>query len=228
MSEEDQMGKYIEGLETELNDTKNKLSSSNQGLISHSVFNAGQDQNLIVFQLELDNILEKIEHLLRGDIIEEDDQGNIFYAPPKNISGVDKGKVNTDLQTLNEYGVQLVMNIISFYLNRNTILSCYIEDRIYEIIYDLGDELADLIYCNYEKMGMDTTQKKSRYPLLVISILHIVESTYNRALSGGERESLRSARVVTQNEPLGNMGRYNSYANQNSKKFSVFKPSTWI
>lgn len=219
----EQINEYIEGLENEIKETRNKLNEAQQGLVSNTMFSGNQDDNLIRFQLELDNILEKIEHLLRGDIVAEDSEGNVFYTSPKDL----KGNTNTELQVLNEYGIQLVMNIISFYLNRNTILSNYSEERINEILGDLGDELADLIYCNYEKMGMDTPQKKSRYPMLVLNVLHSIESTYNRAYKGGERESLRSARVVTQNEPLSSRANMGGMGVLNKPKFSLFNPKTW-
>ena len=103
---------------------------------------------------------------------------------------------------MNQYGVQLIMNLLSFYLNRNTILSNYKVERIFEILYDLGNELADLIYINYETMGMNTSEKKSRYTFIVMNILHMVESAYSRAIGGAELESLRSARIVTQSQPL--------------------------
>jgi hypothetical protein len=158
----------------------------------NNINNQPQD-NLVVFQLELDNILDRIEHLLKGDVLQADEEGNLVYTRPK----------NGDLVILNDYGCQLIINLISFYLNRNTILSNYKEDRIYEILFDLGNEIADLIYINYEKMGLDTIEKKSRYPVLVMNILHMIESSYNRALGGSELDSLRSARVVTQSQPLG-------------------------
>lgn len=153
---------------------------------------SAQENNLIVWQLELDNILERIENLLRGNIIQDDGQGGMKIIPPK----------DTKLIVLNDYGVQLIMNFISFYLNRNTILSNYKEERIYEILYDLGYELGDVVYINYEQMGMDTVEKRSRYPMLIMNILHMIESSYNRALGGEERDSLRKARIVNQTEIL--------------------------
>jgi hypothetical protein len=206
-------GQYISDLEQQLQAQQgqiNNLSSNNS-----SIFNASANPNLIVYQLELDNILERIEHLLRGDVIEQDAEGNVIYVEPK----------DTSLIVLNDYGVKLVMNIISTYLNRNTILSNYSEDRINKILYNLSIELIDVIYVNYEKMGMDTIEKKSRFPSLVVSIVHAIESSYMRALSGKERESLRSARMVTQNEPLGNQMQ-RGYSG--GKRFKMFKPSTWI
>ncbi len=187
----DPVQQHIEMLEEELRQ-KSSTNAQLNASVTASAFGTQQDNNLIVWQLELDNILERIEHLLKGDVIEEDDEGNVSYVEPK----------NKDLIVLNNYGVQLIMNIISFYLNRNTILSNYRQERIYEILYDLGFELSDLVYINYEKMGLNTVEKKSRYPVLIMNILHMVESSYNRSIGGEERDSLRSARIVTQTQPL--------------------------
>lgn len=191
----DESERMIERLETELNQRDNKINELGSHITATSIYGQQQENNLIVWQLELDNILERIEHLLKGDVINEDDKGNIVYSAPKDKT----------LIVLNDYGSQLIMNIISFYLNRNTILSNYKDIRIFEILYDLGNELADLVYINYEKMGLDTIEKKSRSIILVMNILHMIESAYNRALEGEERDSLRSARIVTQNvsQPIG-------------------------
>ena len=177
----------LDAYEKELAEKDSKISELGSFAAS-SIYAGTQDTNLITWQLELDNILERIEHLLKGDILEEDSDGNVKYIKAE----------NKDLVVLNDYGVQLIMNLVSFYLNRNTILSNYKELRIYEILYDLGNELADLMYINYEKMGLNTIEKKSRSAVLGLNILHILESAYNRALEGAERDSLRSARVVTQ------------------------------
>ena len=170
------------------------MSGMMENTMSAQAYNniQGQQDNLIVWQLELDNILERIEHLLRGDIIKEDGRGGITYTKP----------TDKRLIILNEYGVQMIMNFISFYLNRNTILSNYKEERVFEILHDLGYELSDLVYINYETMGLDTVEKRSRSTMLVMNILHMIESAYNRALFGEERDSLRKARIVTQNQPL--------------------------
>jgi len=217
--EEFNSGDYTRQLEDTLKEQQSQLTGMATQQ-SGSLFQNNNDNNLIVWQLEVDNVLERIEHLLKGEIVGYDEDGSQIYVKPE----------DTSLITLNSYGVQLVMNIISFYLNRNTILSHYKEERINKILFDLGNKLANLIYINYEKMGMDSIEKRSRYPMLVINILNTVESTYNRALRGGERESLRTARVVTQNDPLGyGGGRGNqNMSNNNSKAFRLLRPSTWV
>lgn len=188
MVDEQEVAAYINELEQKSQEKDKKINELT-GYTSNTIFNQNQDANLIMWQLELDNILERIEHLLKGDVLQEDGAGNMVYTIPK----------DTSLIILNDYGVQLIMNVISFYLNRNTILSNYGWERVKEILYDLGNELADVIYINYEKMGMETVEKRSRSELLVLNLLHTIESAYNRSLGGGERDSLRSARVVTQN-----------------------------
>lgn len=181
---------YLEKVQNESSNFDSRIMQSAYSSIT------GDQSNLIMWQLELDNILERIDHLVRGDVLEEVGEGNVIY-----VKATDK-----DLVVFNEYGAQLIMNFISPYLNRNTILSNYKQDRIYEILDDLGIELADLIYVNYEKMGLNTVEKKSRSTVICINILHMIESSYNRSIMGAERESLRTARIVTQNQPLNPPG----------------------
>lgn len=204
---------YLQSLERQREESmlrQGQMAMSNYASIGNS------DPNLIEWQLELDNIKEELKHLLRGDILKEDKKGNPYYVSPDDDS----------LKPLNEYGVQFIMNILSSYLNRNTILSNYDEDRIYKILYDIGYEITDQIYLNAEKMGLDTPDKIKRYPMIVLQLIHTIESAYNRAYKGGERESLRSARIVTQSD---NMNPSPIMMNmRKTQKTSLFNPSTWL
>jgi hypothetical protein len=106
---------------------------------------AGQD-NLIKWQLELDNILERAEHILRGDQLVFE-MGHIIWKPNH----------DTKNNILNEYGVQEVMRILSMYLNRNTILGDYNEDEIAYKVLDFGREINDLFFMKLEDMGLTVT-----------------------------------------------------------------------
>jgi len=216
----------------------NELSEKNQQLntaLSTASYQGQEDANLIVFQVDTGEMLGKIEHFLRGEFIATDEEGNEYWAKPKrkvldekgvikkDTEGKELEEVNTDLILFNDYGVNAVMSIIGNYIDKNTILSFYDEMRINEILADLGDEMANFIYCNYEKMGMDTEFKKTRFQLTVITILHSIESTYRRSLRGKTMEDLNSSRIFTQMDNLGG-------ARQNAptkKNFNLFKPGTW-
>jgi|TARA_R100000501_G_C2588890_1_gene89604 hypothetical protein len=178
-----------------------------------SIFGNNNEQNLIQYQLDLREELERIDHLLRGHQLKYDDTGNLKWVEPTDDS----------MKPFNDKGVQIVMNVISFYLNRNTILSNYSEPMINWKMKDLGDELADLIFMKYEEMGMNTSEKKKQYPIIVREIVDSVHSAYLRAMAGGERESLRTARSVVQNDSMNKQENYPSP----KKQFSMFKPTTW-
>lgn len=182
-----------------------------------SIFGGINDQNLIQWQLDLKEELERIDHLLRGHILKRDKDGNEVYMEPED---------NT-LKPFNDFGVQLLLNIISFYLNRNTILSNYDEEMINWKMKDLGDEITDIIFMKYEEMGMDTKSKRKMYPLIVRELVDTVHSAYLRALNGGERDSLRTARTVSQTEPMGQQQAFPMSAGP-QRKFSLFKPTSWI
>ena len=111
-----------------------------------SAFMSGANDNLIKWQLELDNILERAEHILRGDKLVTEG-GHLIW----------KRQENPIKEILNDYGVQEVMRILSMYLNRNTILSDYNAEEIREKILDFGRELNDLFFMKYEEMGLTVT-----------------------------------------------------------------------
>lgn len=263
---EDEISPYLEDLELQLQHERNKnLQMSNQ---QSSLFGQPNDENLIKWQLDLRDELDRIYHLLKGDVIHEDKDGNVFYKEP----------IDDELKPFNEFGVQLVMNIISFYINKNTLLSNYDEETIKWKVLDFGNEISDLILCRYKDMMMTTSfekefkkeygcdceilsdgdyivkiddyhyylsnkvkikiktmiaehleRKVELYPMIVQELVDSIHSAYLRALAGGERESLRTARVVSQNENIGMQSRMN-VPNPGSinKKFSFFNPKTWL
>lgn len=211
--EAQEVDQLIKGYEHEIRNKNSQLNQANEALLSSSAY-SGESNNLIEFQLELDATKERIENLLRGKEVKSDGQGNIRFVTPK----------DQKLITLNDYGVQLIMRTVEMYVNRNTLLACYDEERIKEILLAFSEELIDTVYYNYPEMGMTTIQKRSQYNLLVLSIVNLVESTYRRAYKGLERDSLRSARIVTQNE---NPSILNMNNNRNKQGFKITDPKTW-
>ena len=156
-----------------------------------SPFSFDPQDNLIKWQLELDNILERTEHILKGHILKFRD-GHIIWE--ENPNG--KNRV------LNDEGVQEIMKILSMYLNRNTILSDYDDDEIRYKVYDFGKELNDLFFMKYEDWGMTEIDMRQHYPMLHRMIVDLVHSAYKRAWRAGERTSLREARSLQQTEQI--------------------------
>lgn len=181
---------------------------------------AGQmnQDNLIKWQLELDSILERVEHILRGDRPKMVN-GSMIFIEAKN----DNDKI------FNDYGVAEIMRILSMYLNRNTILSNYDEDTINWKVLDFGYEVSDLIFLKYEEMGLNTLEKRKRYPMIVRELVDAVHSAFLRALNGGERDSLRQARQITQSEQIMGQGVGGGVPfGYPQKERSILNPMRWL
>jgi hypothetical protein len=203
---------YLQQMEADLEQAQlRETQARNQQM---SMFGMPSEDNLIRWQLDMREDLDRLYHLLRGHVIKEDEQGNIIYAEP----------IEDNMKPFNEFGVQLLMNVMSFYLNRNTLLSNYDEDTINWKVLDFGREVSDLILCRYIEMGMDTQEKIRLYPMIIKELVDTVHSAYLRALDSGERDSLRTARTINQHENIGQPTMYN---NLNQKK-SLFSPTSWF
>lgn len=196
---------YIQELKYSMSSSETKAN-----VLVKIVNKDGEDIN--VMERDSDLILNKIKKIKMNDL------------GFKYIEVVDEEK-----KPLNEYGVAEFMRIISMYVTKETFLSYYTEERIFEIMGDLGDALNNFLYCNYEKMGMDSKFKESKYTIMILNILHTVESCYRRAIGGAEQYNLRSRAIVTQSQGSGSgMGARNmARAGMGSKKWSPLKPSTW-
>jgi len=109
-----------------------------------------QDRGMIREQLDLGEELEKIENLLRGRILEDDGTGNRVWKNP----------TDAELIILSEYGIQLILNTITWYINKNTLLSNYDEATILIKMEDFALALADRVFMNYEKVFKYPTDKE--------------------------------------------------------------------
>jgi len=230
MNEESEMEQYLNDMNEQLSESKQREKELGTALHNQMGLLGGEsDDNLIKFQLDLKEDMDRLYHLLKGDRVGYDDNGDIVYLPQE----------DPDLIPFSDFGVQLIMNVMSFYLNRNTLLSNYDEKTINWKVYDVGIELSDLIFNKYEVM-MNTSPSKDPkvikehlrekiklYPMIIRELVDTIHSAYLRSLHGGERESLRTARTVTQNEPIGNMMNTNRNPQPIQRKTRLWNPTTW-
>lgn len=186
---------------------------------SHSSFSAKPNENDVRWQLELNDLLEKTEHILKGDIVVFEN-GKQFWKP----------NPDPDTNALSKYGVQQLMKDLINYVNRHIILGDYDEIEINEKVYDYGCELSRLIFTKYEEFGMDSEDKRKEYPLIVLKMKDIVHGAYSRAKHGGERRSLKEIRQITQTDyPQGQMGSsININTGQAQRSRSLLNPMRYI
>ena len=72
---------FVDDLQAAYKDKRNESQQTTQAL--NSLYTSQQDPNLVEFQLELNDLLEKAFHLLSGSELTIDEQGNEIYTEPK-------------------------------------------------------------------------------------------------------------------------------------------------
>ena len=211
MTEEVDVEGYIGDLELENKELKGKNIQLTTDISSFQSVN--KNENLIQYQIENIELLDKLEHFYRGEYMGTLKNGDIGWIKP-----IDETQI-----PLNEFGVSAMMEIVSKYIDKNTTLSYYSEMRIYEIMADLGDEIVLYVLSNYEKMGMSDKFRKTKFRLLIVTTLHMIESTYRKAISGKTIEEINQSRIISQSDFVGQR----PMPLQSKKKFSMFNPRTW-
>ncbi len=185
-----EISKAVRELETEeltgqYNLTKNQQDPRLNA--SHSGFSSMVSDDVARWQLELNDILEKAEHVLKGDVVKFENGSTIWTT-----------REHPEKNTLNDYGVQLIMKCLAMYINRNTILSDFTPEEVRLKTLDFGKELNNLVFMKSDEMGMDDEDKRKEYPMMIREMVDIVHSAYARAKDGKERESYRKMITVSQ------------------------------
>lgn len=210
----DEVNEQIQELLHAYREERIKNINADNRNIATTMFNAQENENLIKFQLDIKEELERIERLLRGHVPKIDAKGGEYWELPP-----------IDENLFNEKGVREILKRVSSYLTKTIILSNYTQEQINFIMKEFGKRLTDFVVLNAEEFGLNTEEKRRHFPMILTDLINIVEASYQRALNGQERESLRSARMVTQTEGLNQD--MNNMISPIRHKFNIFKPQTW-
>lgn len=152
-----------------------------------SSFSSKPFDDIARYQLELNDLLEQTEHILKGDVLVLENGKKTWKDNP-----------HPEENPLNEEGIRKIMLELQNYINRHIILGDYEDDDIRIIMKNYGKKLTDLIFMKYEEMGMNTESKRQEYRNIVENIVNLVYGSYSRAKDGGERRSLREMITISQ------------------------------
>ena len=67
---------YVENLHNEVEILKTEKVGLQKAYGQASMFSGGEGENLIQYQLDLKEELERVDHLIRGHVIKRDNEGN--------------------------------------------------------------------------------------------------------------------------------------------------------
>lgn len=153
-----------------------------------SSFTGRPEDNIAKWQLDLNEILERIEHILKNDV-PTFENGNMIW----------KVNSNPENNTLSAVGIQEIMKILALYVNKNKVLADYTNEEINFKVYDFGRAVNNLLFMRDIDFGMDDSEKRKNYEMIVTELKDVVHDTYKRALNGAEKRSLREMIQVSQN-----------------------------
>lgn len=191
---EDQERNAYMNLQAKLSQSEANNSKLQQAV---TMFQSGDNEdNLVKWQLDIKETLVRIERLLRGQVPRSNAKGELVFVE------------DNENRIFNEKGVNNIMKILSLYVSKEIILSDYTDKQINILMKHFSNKLISDIYMNAEEYGLDTPAKYKQFPMTVYTLISIVDATYRRSKDGGERLSLKTARMVSQTEPLGRMQQF--------------------
>ncbi len=157
MTPEEEERLYLEQQKTEIDLAQATATLAQTNQAQQSIELGGQESNMIKDQLDLSEELEMINNLLRGNVLRKDAAtGSTDWVKPD----------DPEMEVLSEYGIHLIMNTITFYINKNTLLSNYDEATINSKMEDFAGDLADTIFMEYEKVFQYPDEKQIEEKLL--------------------------------------------------------------
>lgn len=129
---------------------QSQLSAATQYILEE------QQKSLAETQLEVDSIISKCYHLLKQDVLRPDDNGKLDWYPISDSSKL----------VLTKDGVEKIMQLINFYINKNNLLTNFDEDEINMLMRTFMVELNSLLFLKYEILFRQPTFEEVRQIIL--------------------------------------------------------------
>ena len=158
-----------------------------------------QPPELTRWQLSADDVLEFIEHELRGEILDNSGQNPKWTAAGQPI--------------LNERGVRTVVGILRHHVNKILFLSNLDDQQIYDIMYNLSNNLTQILFNNGD--DFDINWARGHQNTIVDNVCDLVFVSLRQALDQGGRKFFSSSTKVLHRID-------ESPAHEKSKKFGLF------
>jgi len=135
-----------------------------------------QEKNLAETQLEVESIALRINHLLKQDVMKPTEDGRTEW-----IALPDQKQ-----RALTDWGVDRIMQIVHFYINKNTLLSNFDETQINRIMLRFCVELNDLVLLKYQILFREPTFEECKTILKTRLEDHKQIKMYSREVLGLE------------------------------------------
>ena len=148
-----------------------------------------QDPSLTRWQLSPEDILEYVEHEMKGEDWSYDKR-----------RWIKKGDA-----IFNEKGIRAIMTMMRHHINKVVFLSSLEDEHIYEIVYTLSNDLTQLLFNNGDDFALDWD--KGWQNAVIDNLCTIVFISLRKAHAQGERKFLGSHTKIMHRIDEGAQGR---------------------
>lgn len=197
-----QQRQFIEELQAKSEEEKKKRLAMQKHLSSTN-FEREDESNVLKWLLDIEEDMQTIEHLLKGDVPRRDGEGNEFWE-----------ECPQEEKLFSDRGVRELLKIIRGYLTKNLFLSNFSEEDIRIRCMQFAQRLNDFIHNSYELLGWDTIDKMKHYQMVVGWLVDMVESAYYRSLNGFTLKQIGTKTSIIQNIDEGQKQMYPSVNNE--------------
>jgi hypothetical protein len=101
-----------------------------------------QERGLAEEQLDVEEIIDRIYNLLQGKDLRDNGHGSKEWVDT-HVSG---------MKILSDWGIQRVMQIVRFHINKNTLLSNFDAPQINNLMFHFTTEMNDLVLLKYKAL----------------------------------------------------------------------------
>jgi len=178
---------FIEQLQSRAEDERKKRIAM-QKHYSSTNFEREDESNVLKWLLDIEEDMQTIEHLLKGDVPKRDDDGNEYWE-----------QCPHEEKLFSERGVRELLKIIRGYLTKNLFLSNFSEEEIKIRCKQFASRLNNFIHNNYEVLGWDDIDKMKHYEMVVGWLVDMVEAAYYRSLNGFTLKQIGTKTSIIQN-----------------------------
>jgi hypothetical protein len=133
---------YIMRMQNDLSTSRLNMDRENLMRMQQEQYMDKEERSMIKEQLDLSDQITRIDYLLKGYSLQPNSEGELVWTAP----------TTEDMKVFSDYGIQLIMNTICFYLNQNTLLSNYTDEQIKHKMRQFTKELVFIIFKSYDKI----------------------------------------------------------------------------
>jgi hypothetical protein len=132
----------LDQLQREIDNARLNTDRESLARLQQNAFLEKDEKSMVKEQLDLSDQITRIDYLLKGYSLQPNQEGDLVWTAP----------CSEDMKVFSDYGIQMVMNTICFYLNQNTLLSNYKEEEIRQKMLEFTKELIWAVFMNYDKV----------------------------------------------------------------------------